>query len=576
MLDRLFVEDRQSAEYSRALKEAQNEASRFEAVATLSKLEKLKAIESAVYQKLFGDDPSNMKTSSTDEAEEEILELETSPSPAGKTKKNVIDTASKERTALVQPNLSYASQASKPAAPPEVKPLDRWGEMQQRLGKKLMEEMGAAAWQRRKLINEKRAADEKKRLDRITYQLKLIPRKRGSKIHQYTSFAPATNDCRTYWSAQHGSQIQAAQIALNVRFQSVFEKDVEFRLWPEPADWKAFEKNPENGREILAKAEKFLDFWIWDFLSRSHATDRVPLSTCLAWFLKGEKSPEYKKFVKVSVTPKPENAVAANACFKAHAIKVWGGISSEIAVQDKKFRQENADRIARNVDPRTIAQPSFEEVYKKRVVDEEGCSKIVSKETTIRDPLGESSSTPKVTDGTIDTSTKDLKESRPKARQPEYNVLEVNVDGTYKMTSAKDSRGFTHISQAAADKADEEYAKNWAQASDTSLDGDNIVETDDFIKNESDSGFGTSRARNMIPVGGWATYSPNESRETSPMRTIQAVAEATDSFPVSGLNRPDDVTSGMSALSLEKTNSRSNSSQSFLLPNTEVRSENSS
>ena len=52
MLDRLFVEDRQSAEYSRALKEAQNEASRFEAVATLSKLEKLKAIESAVYQKL--------------------------------------------------------------------------------------------------------------------------------------------------------------------------------------------------------------------------------------------------------------------------------------------------------------------------------------------------------------------------------------------------------------------------------------------------------------------------------------------------------------------------------------------
>ncbi|KAM0136625.1 hypothetical protein ACHAP3_004371 [Botrytis cinerea] len=225
---------------------------------------------------------------------------------------------------------------------------------------------------------------------------------------------------------------------------------------------------------------------------------------------------------------------------------------------------------------RTIAQPSFEEVYKKRVVDKEGCSKIVSKETTIRDHLGESSSTPKVTDGTIDTSTKDLKESRPKARQPEYNVLEVNVDGTYKMTSAKDSRGFTHISQAAADKADEEYAKNCAQASDASLDGDNIVETDDFIKNESDSGFGTSRARNMIPVGGWATDSPNESRETSPMRTIQAVAEATDSFPVSGLNRPDDVTSGMSALSLEKTNSRSNSSQSFLLPNTEVRSENSS
>ena len=209
------------------------------------------------------------------------------------------------------------------------------------------------------------------------------------------------------------------------------------------------------------------------------------------------------------------------------------------------------------------------------MVDKEGCSKIVSKETTIRDRLGESSSTPKVTDGTIDTSTKDLKESRPKARQPEYNVLEVNVDGTYKMTSAKNSRGFTHISQAAADKAKEEYAKNCAQASDTSLDGDNIVETDDFIKNESDSGFGTSRARNMIPVGGWATYSPNESRETSPMRTIQAVAEATDSFPVSGINRPDDVTSGMSALSLEKTNSRSNSSQSFLLPNTEVRSENS-
>lgn len=52
MLERLFVEERESAEYSRALKEAQKEASNFEVVASLPKLEKLKAIESAVYKKL--------------------------------------------------------------------------------------------------------------------------------------------------------------------------------------------------------------------------------------------------------------------------------------------------------------------------------------------------------------------------------------------------------------------------------------------------------------------------------------------------------------------------------------------
>ncbi|TGO59676.1 hypothetical protein BCON_0042g00440 [Botryotinia convoluta] len=196
-----------------------------------------------------------MKTSLTDETEEEILELETFPLPASEKKTAIVDTASTEGTALVQPNLSYASQAAKPAAPAEVKPLNRLDEIQKRLCAKLKEEMGAAAWQRRKLINEKDAAFEKNRLDRIKYQSKLIPRKPGGRIHQYTSFAPATHD--------------SAQTALN----SVFEKDVEFRLWPEPADWKAFEKNPQKGREILARAKFFLDFWIWDFLSRTHAID---------------------------------------------------------------------------------------------------------------------------------------------------------------------------------------------------------------------------------------------------------------------------------------------------------------
>ncbi|KAF7949237.1 hypothetical protein EAE96_008404 [Botrytis aclada] len=303
MLERLFVEGRENAGYSSALKEAQKEASNFEMIATFPELEKLKAIESVIYKKLFGDDPSNMKTSLTDETAEETLELETLPHPAGENKRKIFGTASTEGNTLIQPNLSHADQAAKPAAPAEVKPLNRLEEIQNRLGAKLKEEMGAAAWERGKLIAKKQAALEKDRLDRIKYQSKLIPRKPGGRIHQYTSFAPATDDCRTSCSAEDGSQIKSAQNSLNVHFQSVFEEDVEFRLWPEPADWKAFEKNPQEGREILAKAEKFLNFWIWNFSSRTHATDRVSLTTCLDWFLKGEESPEYKRYIKLSVTP---------------------------------------------------------------------------------------------------------------------------------------------------------------------------------------------------------------------------------------------------------------------------------
>ncbi|THV44829.1 hypothetical protein BGAL_0571g00030 [Botrytis galanthina] len=320
MLERLFVEERENAEYSRALKETEKEASNFEVIMMLPKLEKLKAIESAVYKKLFGDDPSKMKTSLTDEAEGEILELETLRPPASKRKRSIVDVASTDGTALVQPNLGSANQAPKPAAPAEVKPLSRLEEIQMRVGTKLKEEMGAAAWQRLRLINAKDVASEKERLERINYQAKLIPRRPGGRIHQYTSFAPATHDCRAYWSAEHGSQIQAAQTALNVHFQTVYEDDVEFRLWPEPADWKAFETDPEKGREILARAEKFLDFWIWEFLSRTTATDRVPLITCLDWFLKEEESPEYKRYVKLSVAPKPVNALTAKASFQARLV----------------------------------------------------------------------------------------------------------------------------------------------------------------------------------------------------------------------------------------------------------------
>ncbi|KAF5873408.1 uncharacterized protein Bfra_004868 [Botrytis fragariae] len=614
MLERLFVEERENAEYSRALKEAQKEASNFEVVASLPKLEKLKAIESAVYKKLFGDDPSDMKTSLTDEAEEEILELETLPPPASEKKTNIVDAASAEGNAFVESNLSHANQASKPAAPAEVRPLSRLEEIQMRVGTKLKEEMGAAAWQRRKLINAKDVAYEKDRLERINYQAKLIPRKPGGKIHQYTSFAPATYDCRTYWSAEHGSQIRAAQTALHVRFQSVFEKDVEFRLWPEPADWKAFEKNPQKGREILARAEKFLDFWIWDFLSQTHATDRVPLITCLDWFLKGDKSPKYKRYVKLCVTPKPENAVAAKALFQAHTTKVW----------------------AKNIDPSTMAQPSIEEVYRK-LVDDEGCSKVVSKETTMRNRLGESDSKQEVAKGTIDTSTKDAKKSYPKARQPEFNVLQVSADGTHEVISAKDSRGVTHISQAAADKADEEYAKDCRQLPNASPDGDTVVEAEQDSKDESDSAsdsgcpfsnpIETDGLRGR-PLGPWSpaieprqsfrssfarrssnnddrpvanfTNSPrashdnlfgdygrllagyscprswaDESREPSPVRAVQAAPEVTSFRSVFGFNRPDDVTSGMSSLSLEKTKPRRNSAETFLPPNKEFRCENS-
>ncbi|KAF7949232.1 hypothetical protein EAE96_008399 [Botrytis aclada] len=291
MLERLFDEDRLNTEYKNAFENAKNER----AIALLPEQEKLQAIELAVYEKLFGATSADKKDVAQDaKSATEPKKEEASESNDGKsTGESATPTAEKEKdtpeprdlgesnTVKVVAGISYRDQAAKTPRPPEEIQLsdrEKWVKARREAMKA---KMGPAAWHRIQEAN-KKILEASMRSDAfLDRRNRLLPMRPGGTIHQYSTYAPPTWECKNYWSAENGAQMKEVEQKLNVKVMFIFERDHLFRLWPEPADEDAFEKDTVRGMQLLARCEKFMDFWVWIFVSTGHGTDRVPLTTCL-------------------------------------------------------------------------------------------------------------------------------------------------------------------------------------------------------------------------------------------------------------------------------------------------------
>ncbi|KAB8296784.1 hypothetical protein EYC80_002201 [Monilinia laxa] len=241
MLENLYDQDRNNDEYKNALDEVEND----EVFASLPKLEKPKALECAIYKKLF---------------------TKISDSSVVDKKNNILDSHPSEAASLVEPNISHADQAAKEAPRPEVQELTFMQRRHLALNEAARKRMGDAAWQRcqehaREALQVSLALD-----DLEFHRNRLLPMMPGGKINQYSSFAPADWTCKNLWSADDGNQMKAAEERLKVHSKSEFEEDSCFRVWPEPSDWDAFEKDQVKGLATLARAENFVEFWIWDYV----------------------------------------------------------------------------------------------------------------------------------------------------------------------------------------------------------------------------------------------------------------------------------------------------------------------
>ncbi|KAF5873414.1 uncharacterized protein Bfra_004874 [Botrytis fragariae] len=352
MLNRLYEEGRSNMVYRYAFKDAQND----ETIALLPEQEKLQAIERTVYKKLFGDDPTD-KRDATKNAKftAEPKKNDVSVSNDGKnTEKSATTTVEKKNDTQeardpVDSNTTKVvdgRSSSKNSPSPEEKQLtDREKRILPR-HEALKAKMGPAAWHRMEEAHKKNLPIAAKREAMYSKQNKLLPMRPG---------ASPTWECKNYWSAEDGAQIIKVEHKLNVRVKSDIQNLNLFRLWPEPADLDTFEKDPINGLELLARCEKFVEFWAWVFTSTSRVTHRVPLTTCLEWFLLGEFSPEYKEFTRLASATKPMTDVEAIEAFKQD-------IAANKA-QHEKLGEEQTVYIKANENPRTIAQSRIKNTH---------------------------------------------------------------------------------------------------------------------------------------------------------------------------------------------------------------------
>ncbi|KAF7901636.1 uncharacterized protein EAF01_006935 [Botrytis porri] len=267
MLDRLYEEGRSNMVYRYAFKDAQNS----EAIALLPEQEKLQAIERAVYKKLFGGDLTDKKDTTKNAnfmAEPKKNDVSQSnhrqnpgksATPVAKKKNDTQEARGPvdSNTTKVVAGISHRDQAAKTPPPDESQLTDR---------------------QKRVLILAVETARRDAILDKRN---RLLPMRPGGIIEQFSTYAQATSDCEYCWFAEDGAQMKEVERKLDVKVMFVFEKSHRFRLWPEPADWDAFEKDHAEGMELLARCEIYMEFWVWIFTSTGRVTDRIPLTSCL-------------------------------------------------------------------------------------------------------------------------------------------------------------------------------------------------------------------------------------------------------------------------------------------------------
>lgn len=182
--------------------------------------------------------------------------------------------------AKVVAGISDRDQAAKTPPPEESQLTDRQKRVLAR-HEAFKAKLGPAAWHRMEEAHKKNLPTITQRDAMLDKRDELLPMRPGSIIQQFSTYAPPTSECECYWLAKEGAQVKEVEQKLNVKIRFVFERSHLFRLWPDPADWDAFEKDPVEGMRLLARCEKFMEFWIWVFVSTDGATHRVPLATCL-------------------------------------------------------------------------------------------------------------------------------------------------------------------------------------------------------------------------------------------------------------------------------------------------------
>ncbi|TGO07204.1 hypothetical protein BTUL_0311g00030 [Botrytis tulipae] len=319
MLDKLYEEGRSNMVYRYAFKDATND----EAIALLPEREKLQAIERVIYKKLFGDDPTDEKDDTGNaKFTAEPKKHDVSVSNDGRNTGNAATPTTKENNDTqeardpVVAGISHRDQAAIIPPPPEESQLtDRQKRVLAR-HEAFKAKMGPAAWHRMEEAHKKNLPIITQRDAMLDKRDELLPMRPGGIIQQFSTYAPPTSECECYWLAEEGAQIKEVEQKLNIKIMFAFERSHLFRLWPGPADWDAFEKDPVEGMRLLARCEKFMEFWIWVFVSTGGATHRVPLTTCLEWFLLGEASPEYKEFTRLGSVTKSMKDVEAIEAFK--------------------------------------------------------------------------------------------------------------------------------------------------------------------------------------------------------------------------------------------------------------------
>ncbi|KAF7881169.1 uncharacterized protein EAF02_007060 [Botrytis sinoallii] len=254
MLNRLYEEGKSNMLYRYAFKDATND----QAIALLPEQEKLQAIERAVYKKLFDDDPTDKKGASENpKSTADPKENEASESnDGGNTRKSAPPTVGKSsdtqearypvdyNTTKAVAGISGGDQAAKTRPPPEESQLTERQKWVQARHEAYKAKFNPIAWNKMEEAYKKNLPIITERDAMLDKRDELLPMRPGGMIQQFSTYAPPISECECYWSAEDGAQIKKVEQKLNVKVMFVFERSHLFRLWPDPADWDAFEKDP--------------------------------------------------------------------------------------------------------------------------------------------------------------------------------------------------------------------------------------------------------------------------------------------------------------------------------------------
>lgn len=122
----------------------------------------------------------------------------------------------------------------------------------------------------------------------------------SSKAHSYNSDLPTTVSSYRKWTIKSGAAAKKeAEELLNVQFEMQFENGVKFHIWPELVKGKDLTDDSKEGKNMLARAHKFVQFWIWYYEGKDCSPGtKQPLRKCLEWFKNPNDGYHYNQYLK--------------------------------------------------------------------------------------------------------------------------------------------------------------------------------------------------------------------------------------------------------------------------------------